>query len=777
MGYIRKLMLFGVLVGFLVNSLFAQEDKIYGTMSLDEILNIDVVVTASKQPEDLFETPLSVTIIKKEDIEKSGATSIPEALRLSPGLIVREITPGNYDVHIRGYDDITKNVYITLPYNTTTLVMIDNRVVYNYFSGGTMWESFPIDINDVEQIEVVRGPASALYGPNAVTGVINIITKRPNKRGLNLMANGIVGSNQAKNFSTNIGYNFNDKTKLSFSGNITERNRFDSDYYNLNTNAYTSVDDLQLVLPILKEKNTMNFWSFKEYQERVGAYYDIDASLRRMGGNIFLNHAFSEKANFDLAFGTQQSQCQKTGFLNMVTPISETKAKSFYVNTRINYGSFSGQLDIYRGEDNSNFKFNSFRFTNIDANIEYFKQLNKFSVRPGISYREARVNSPMIYEQPINLSELMFVFKDKPRITNTISASLLSEWRPTPRLRVIGATRVDKIDINKNYSFNYEIASTYRVNKNNLIRAVHARATRSNFIIDSYLNCDAYLNIEQSLGEGNPLKLNVPSDFNIIGGKDLKYPTITNQEFSWRTKLKPKIDLDFEVFYSFVRNFVNANAYRTTELFFSVDESGKADEKPMRVEANGKVIMQNHDLKASQIGASVSATYTPSDKLALRLYGTVQNTTITGNTSNVPALTKVGTTSDPNIAVVEMKTFLNPTRWSAKVTPSLYGGFTGNLKLTDKWSLNSDAYFFSNQVFVGYDYPALLTQDGGAGKEFKTLTNIKPNVVFNGKASYSLSDRTNVFLSVKNIFGKHYEYGFADQIGTQFLFGLKWELK
>ena len=135
----------------------AQDDNVYGDMSLDELTNIDLIVTASKKIEDLFETPLSVTIIKRDEIINSGALSIPEALRLAPGLIVREQTSGVYDVHIRGFDNVTVNSTLPFPANTITLVMIDNRPVYNYFAGGTFWETLPIDINDIERIEIVGG--------------------------------------------------------------------------------------------------------------------------------------------------------------------------------------------------------------------------------------------------------------------------------------------------------------------------------------------------------------------------------------------------------------------------------------------------------------------------------------------------------------------------------------------------------------------------------------------------------------------------------------------
>lgn len=375
MRHIQNILVLILLSGFLTPQAVAQENKIYSNMSLDELLNIDVVVTASKIPEDLFEAPLSVTIIKKEEIERSGATSIPEALRLSPGLIVREITPGNYDVHIRGLDDITKNVYITLPYNTTTLVMIDNRIVYNYFTGGTLWETFPIDINDVEQIEVVRGPASALYGPNAVTGVINIITTQSNKKGMNASVNATAGSEQAKNASANIGYNWNNTTKLTFSGNFTERHRFNEGYFNFNTGSYTSLDNLSLMLSPVKNSQTLESWTFPDYQEKLDASYDQNLSLSKMGGNIFFYHSFSELSNVDIAMGAQNSQSQKTGFLNLVTALSQIESKSYYVNARVKHENFSGQFDVNSGQDFSNYKFNSYKFTNLDANIEYYKHL------------------------------------------------------------------------------------------------------------------------------------------------------------------------------------------------------------------------------------------------------------------------------------------------------------------------------------------------------------------------------------------------------------------
>lgn len=774
MRFIRNILMFYCLMNIMFIDVSAQQNEVYNKMTLEELLNIDVVVTASKRPEDLFEAPLSVSIIKKEEIENSGVTSIPEALRLGQGVIVREITPGNYDVHIRGLDDITKNAFISLPYNTTTLVMIDNRIVYSYFTGGTFWEAFPIDINDVERIEIVRGPASALYGPNAVTGVINIITSHALNKGLSIKANGLTGTNQAKNVNTNIGFNWDNKTRLSFSGNFTERRRNKVEYFDYLTQSYTSLDDQNLLLNIEKNVNTHELWTFKDYQEEIGASYDEEISLRKMGGNIFFSHMFSEKTNIDIHVGTQKSQSMRTGFINFVTPLSQNNSKSWYLNSRIKHNNFNGQLNVYSGEDLSNFKPNSYKFTNLDGILEYYKQFKNLSFRPGISYKQAKYNSPITYDEPYNLSTLNYQFKDEPRTLNSYAVSLLSEWKSTSKLRVIGAGRVDKFNINKNYSFNYEIASTYRINKNNLLRYVYSKADRSPFIFDTYLNSKVNINLEY-VGEFNQDPINVPIDLNIMASKDLKFPMIKSQEIGWRAKLKSNVSLDLEVFHSNTKNFVVSNVYRYVHSIHQLSESLE-DESILSGYATSNFIFENFDLKAQQYGASFMLVYNPSDKINAKLFGTYQKTKISGKTNPEFKINNIifGEISEDFTTTVDISTFVNPTQWSEKLTPSFYGGFYLNYKLDKKWSINSDGYFYTSQRFIDFDYKNTMADYSGNYTNY--YMDIKPNLVLNGKASYKINKNITTNLTFKNILGKHREFGYADQIGSQVLIGLKWEL-
>jgi iron complex outermembrane receptor protein len=137
------------------------------SLSLEELSQIEVT-TPSKQPVKAFQSPSAIYVITGEDIRRSGATSIPAALRLAPGVEVARIDANKWSVGIRGFGSrLTRSV----------LVLIDGRTVYTPLFDGTYWEVQDVLMDDIDRIEVIRGPGGTIWGPNAVNGVINIITK------------------------------------------------------------------------------------------------------------------------------------------------------------------------------------------------------------------------------------------------------------------------------------------------------------------------------------------------------------------------------------------------------------------------------------------------------------------------------------------------------------------------------------------------------------------------------------------------------------------------
>jgi outer membrane receptor for ferrienterochelin and colicin len=128
------------------------------------------VVTASRAAQSPLDAPNSTSIITEQDIRLSGMTQIPDLLRRLAGVDVNIMTGGATEVSIRGHNNRLSN---------KMMVLIDYRSVYVDVLGTTFWGTLPIDVEQIERIEVVRGPGSALYGANAFAGVINIITKKP----------------------------------------------------------------------------------------------------------------------------------------------------------------------------------------------------------------------------------------------------------------------------------------------------------------------------------------------------------------------------------------------------------------------------------------------------------------------------------------------------------------------------------------------------------------------------------------------------------------------
>lgn len=136
--------------------------------SLEELKDV-VIVSASKKPEALSEVAAAVHVITREDIRRSGVTSIPEALRLAPGVHVARISATDWAINIRGLNG---------KFAQNLLVMIDGRSVYTHVFSGVFWDIQDTMIEDIDRIEVIRGPGAAVWGANAVNGVINIITRK-----------------------------------------------------------------------------------------------------------------------------------------------------------------------------------------------------------------------------------------------------------------------------------------------------------------------------------------------------------------------------------------------------------------------------------------------------------------------------------------------------------------------------------------------------------------------------------------------------------------------
>jgi iron complex outermembrane recepter protein len=136
--------------------------------SLEDLMNTEVT-SVSKKTQKLSQTAAAIFVITQEDIRRSGATNIPDLLRMVPGLDVAQINASTWAISARGFNE---------EFSDKLLVLLDGRAVYTPTFSGVYWDSLDLPLENIERIEVIRGPGATIWGVNAVNGVINILTQK-----------------------------------------------------------------------------------------------------------------------------------------------------------------------------------------------------------------------------------------------------------------------------------------------------------------------------------------------------------------------------------------------------------------------------------------------------------------------------------------------------------------------------------------------------------------------------------------------------------------------
>jgi iron complex outermembrane receptor protein len=163
-GIVATALLCRVAVGA---ELVSKTESNFADLSLEELMNVSVT-SVSKRETKLEDAPSAIFVITGEDLRRTGATSIPEALRMVPGMQVGRINANEWAVTARGFNS---------QYANKLLVLVDGRTVYTPSFSGVFWHNQDLMLEDLDRIEIIRGPGATLWGANAVNGVINVISK------------------------------------------------------------------------------------------------------------------------------------------------------------------------------------------------------------------------------------------------------------------------------------------------------------------------------------------------------------------------------------------------------------------------------------------------------------------------------------------------------------------------------------------------------------------------------------------------------------------------
>lgn len=174
------------LASMLISSAVAASDASIFDLSLEDLMTIEVNSVA-RRPQSIANAASAIYVVTSEDIKRSGVSTIPDALRMVPGMQVAQFDTNKWGISARGYNSRLAN---------KLLVLVDGRTVYTPTFSGVYWENVDLTLEDIDRIEVIRGPGATLWGSNAVNGVINITTKSASETQGNLISSRIDSSGE-----------------------------------------------------------------------------------------------------------------------------------------------------------------------------------------------------------------------------------------------------------------------------------------------------------------------------------------------------------------------------------------------------------------------------------------------------------------------------------------------------------------------------------------------------------------------------------------------------
>lgn len=461
------------------------------SLSLEELMDVQVTSVA-KREQSVGDSAAAIFVITPEDIRRSGATSVPEALRLVPGMHVAKINSSMWAIGARGFSELFSN---------KLLVLIDGRSVYTPFFSGVYWDVQDVVLEDIERIEVIRGPGATLWGANAVNGVINIITKHSSDTEGNLVSGG-AGSeelgfgtvrhggriNEDATYRVYAKHNSRDDSEAALGGDATDSWNFsqagfrtdwnddNKNIWNLQGDAYLGEKDSRetLVLP------TAPF------------FFDQTSSVDMAGGNIIL------------------------GWSRQLDERSQLNAKIYYDKTTRDYFQIDHQIDTF------------------DSELEYrtiFSDVHSIVIGGG--YRTYQ------YDLSPNIESIFY--RTQKQNVDLLTWFAQDEISIIPdTLRLIVGSKFEDTEFS-GFEYQPNIRAIWTPNKTHTLWTAISRAVRTPSIVEEDLN---YLVDVRPTDSGLPAMIEISGDGQRDSEKLLAF------ELGYRGLLHEQMWFDISTFYN-----------------------------------------------------------------------------------------------------------------------------------------------------------------------------------------------------------------------------------
>ncbi|WP_461833804.1 TonB-dependent receptor plug domain-containing protein [Desulfothermus sp.] len=458
-------------------------------LSIEELMNLEIT-TVLKEEKKVKDVPASIYVITKEDIKRSGATSVPELLRMVPGVDVAQINSHLWAITIRGFND---------EYSNKLLVLIDGRSVYYPLFSGVCWDKQDLILEDVERIEIVRGPGASIWGANAVNGVINIVTKNSQD------TQGLYGSVLVGNYYKEISsLRYGGKLKENFTYRVYLKSREIGHTYQ--KDGGHSPDD----------------WRDFRGGFRIDFVPAITDSIM-ISGDIFDKHTGHLISYENLAYPYYHSF------------EDDSRESGFNINTRYEHAMgkdkviYSSYIDRTTYDD----PISNWEVLTVDGELRYEHELERHDILMGIGGRFIRTE----FNGPFN-------FDFNPSSKNSYIGSLFFQDNISLIEDKLFFLMGGKLEKHKLVSAKFlpTLRLLYKINKSNTLWAAVSRSIRTPSMGERYI---VIRNIMSRQG--------FPVVLTLLGNEHVGLEKITSYEMGYRTTINKNLSFDVSVF---------ANTYR-----------------------------------------------------------------------------------------------------------------------------------------------------------------------------------------------------------------------
>ncbi len=460
-------------------------------LSLEELMNL-TITSVSRKEQKLFEAASAIHVITREDIRRSGATSIPEALRMVPGIQVAQIDASKWAISCRGFNNRFAN---------KLLVLIDGRSVYTPLFSGVYWDVQDMMLEDVDRIEIIRGPGGTVWGANAVNGVINVITRKAGDTQGSLVTGGF-GTEERGFGGIRYGGKAGEEVSYRVYGKYFNRDEF------LDTAGHRAADDWDVLRGGFRAD-----WEVSGHDSLTlqGDIYDgdagqtvpssgslvppfwlvIDDEVEIFGGNVraYWSHDFSEKS--DMTFQLYYDRTERVEN----TYRKKRDTVDFDFHHRFEFGEHQ---EVVWGA--------GYRFTTDETH-----ESMTFSVDP--DSRDLHLVSSFVQDEISLFDDRLFL-----TIGSKLEHNDYTGFEIQPSIRILGQPHED-----------------------HRVWAAASRAVRT----PSRIEDDVRINYLSYAGSGGTFQRA------IIGGHDIKAEDLLALELGYRVRAKKRVFLDSTVFYNF----------------------------------------------------------------------------------------------------------------------------------------------------------------------------------------------------------------------------------